>query len=68
MVLNNVAERDEFYKTETKRLLDAIPENCIAPVWDYDYCELEKSFVGFIDQYAQLRPQSLYWRRTRSSC
>lgn len=38
----------------TQQLLDEIPEECLTPVWNYDYCEFSRDFVGFIDKYAQL--------------
>lgn len=46
---------DKFdYIAESKRLLAEIPYERIAAVWDWEYCELDSEFIGFIDQYATL--------------
>lgn len=42
------------YSREAKRLIDSIGEERLAPIWDWQYCEYDYSFVGFIDKYAGL--------------
>lgn len=45
----------EFYKRETQNLLESIGDERVNELFSYEFCEMEQDFVGFINNYADLK-------------
>lgn len=50
----SISETDFCYKTETESLLNMLDPDELNKCYKYEYCELDKEFIGFIHSYKDL--------------